>query len=1027
MPNRSFIETDFPIREVSEHSAREKNIRHGHISTLHIWWARRPLAASRATIYASLIPEPKNEDERRERLKFIAELSKWENSNNKELLDKARKDILKANGGVPPKVLDPFAGGGSIPLEALRLGCETYASDLNPIAVLIEKATLEYPQKYGQPIPKSQYLAERPWMKDAIKQTSALEETVNPLLEDVKYWGSWVLKEAKKEIGRFYPNDPDLPAPCESTYWVYVIKCKDNSFYIGQTNNLPRRFNEHCNGWVEWTKSRMPIEVIHIESFPSREEAVQREQNLKTGFGRKWLKREYEKGRLSARQAGGSVPVGYIWARTIHCTNPACRAEIPLVRQTWLAKKPNKKVAYKLIPVGNKIEFEICGDGYDKPIDFDPGVGTVARAKSQCPCCGSGTSADETRRQFKNGEASQRMIAIVLHKPGEQGKRYRLATEHDMQIYREAETYLETKRTELMEKWGIDPVPDEPTPEGKGSGAERAFSVRNYGLSKWGDLFNARQKLALIHFTESINSLPNDQISVSYISIIAQYLSFCLDRQTDYNSTLCVWAVAGEFIAHTFGRQALPMIWDYFELCPWSNATGDWNSAIEWVTRVIDQSSQVSTFSLPKQQSATNLLFSDNSINAIMTDPPYYDNVPYSYLSDFFYVWLKRSLGNQFPDLLATPLTPKSDEIVAYSHGKDGFKGGKRFFEDMITKAFQEMYRVLKPNGIACIVFAHKSTDAWETIMNALLNAGLYLTSSWPLHTEMQARLRAKESAAMASSIYMICRKRLTEETAWYNEIKPDIEKRIHDKLDQFWLEGISGSDFFISAIGPAVEVFGKYAHVEKLSGEVVTVKELLEFVRQVVSEYALSRILKSPSLGGIDQVTRFYLVWRWTYDSTKIPFDEARKLSSALGINIEDHWGTSGMIQKDKEWISVKGHQDRKKDEVFQKRLAKHYPDVMQVPLFDEPVPAQDPLSMIDILHQCLIFWEKADRLSIAKLLEASGYRTNNHFWQVAQSISDVLPDGDKEKQMIQGFLYGKEKYQAKERIENQCQTELF
>jgi len=262
MTNKSFIEVDFPIREVSEESAREKNIRHGHICTLHIWWARRPLASSRASIYAALTPEPKNEEDRLKKSQFIASLSKWENSLNKELINKARKEILEANGGVPPKVLDPFAGGGSIPLEALRLGCETYASDLNPVAVLIEKCTLEYPQKYGQP-------------KRVKSGDLAGDKEINPLLEDVKKWGNWVLEEAKKEIGEFYPSDPD-----------------------------------------------------------------------------------------------GSIPVGNIWARTVKCQNPPCGAEIPLVRQTWLAKKDNKKVAYKIIPKGNKIEFEIVGANSNSLIDF---------------------------------------------------------------------------------------------------------------------------------------------------------------------------------------------------------------------------------------------------------------------------------------------------------------------------------------------------------------------------------------------------------------------------------------------------------------------------------------------------------------------------------------------------------------------------------------------------------------------------------------------------------------------------------
>lgn len=785
--------------------------------------------------------------------------------------------------------------------------------------MLIEKATLEYPQKYGQPIPKRQYLAERPWMKDAAKQTSALEETVNPLLEDVNYWGNWVLKEAKKEIGRFYPNDPD-----------------------------------------------------------------------------------------------GSVPVGYIWARTIHCTNPACKAEIPLVRQTWLAKKPKKKVAYKLIPIGNQVEFEICGDGYDSPIDFDPGVGTVARAKSQCPCCGSGTSADETRQQFRGGEAGQRMIAVVLHKPGQQGKRYRLATDIDMQIYREAESYLETRQAELKEKWGIDPVPDEPLPPQNTLG----FRVQRYGILKWGDLFNARQKLVMIILTNNVMKVREHEYKYhsEYPIPLIVCLSLLISKVSTTTNSICRWNNLSESIAgkpDQFGTMG--MVWDYPENNIFSSSTGSYKNHLKAVLsiEISHVDNEISKITVD-QNSATRTYYKDGYFDIIATDPPYYDNIPYSHLSDFFYVWIKRIVGNITKELFSTPLTPKSEEIVTYSNVQGGYDAGKLFFENMIGKAFLEIRRVLKQNGNCYIVYAHKSTEAWETIINAILSSGLYLTASWPIETERKARQRANSSAALSSSIYMVCRKRMSDESAFYNEIKPDIEKRIHDKLDQFWLEGIGGSDFFISAIGPAVEVFGKYAQVENLSGEIVTVKELLEYVRQVVSEYALSRILKSPQLGSIDQMTRFYLVWRWTYDSAKIPFDDARKLSAALGINIEEHWGASGMIQKDKEWISVKGPQERKKDEIFQKRLAKHYPEVMQVQLFDELVTTHEPLSMIDILHQCLIFWEKADRLSIAKLLEASGYRSNNHFWQVAQSIGDVLPDGDKEKQMIQGFLYGKEGYQS-------------
>jgi len=936
--SNSLLETAFPIKSVSEQSVREKNIRHGHISTLHIWWARRPLAASRATIYAALTPDPKTKEEQAERLEFIGELCKWENSNNKELIERARREILAANGGVPPKVLDPFAGGGSIPLEALRLGCETYASDLNPVAVLIEKATLEYPQKYGQPSSKEEYLKNRPYLKENGGQINLLGETVNPLLEDVKYWGNWVLEKAKAEIGRFYPPDAD-----------------------------------------------------------------------------------------------GSIPVGYIWARTIICNNPECRAEIPLVRQTWLAKKDKKKIAYKLIPTGNRIGFEIVGTGYEKPIDFDPEQGTVARAKVVCPCCGAGISDKENRAQFNpgpNGEpatAGQRMIAVVTHKPGTSGKKYRLATENDLQIYQSAAEYLETKRAELREKWGFDPVPDEPMPPKETLG----FRVQRYGIWKWGDLFNSRQKLALITFVEKVRQaqaeMLADGIEKEYAKAVRCYLVLGISRMADRNGMLSVWNIFAEKQEHTFGRQALPMIWDHAETNVIAGVQG-WNKQFSYILASLNELRISSNLINVKQSSATHINTYKVEYDAIITDPPYYDNVPYSYLSDFFYVWLKRSLCDVYPELFGTPLTPKADEIVTYSNGVGGFEGGKRFFEEMIAKAFKEMYRVLKPDGIAVIVFAHKSTEAWETIINALLDSELYLTASWPIHTEMQARLRASESAALASSIYMVCRKRLNPEVAFYNEIKPQIERRIHEKLDQFWNEGISGSDFFISAIGPAVEVFGKYAKVEKLSGEVVSVKELLEYVRQVVSEYALSKILKTPQLGGVDQMTRFYLVWRWTYNSGKVPFDDARKLSAAIGINIEQHWIPGGMIVKDKEWIEVKGPIERRTDAIFTKRMLKHFPVLAQevLPFFEETISGESP-TMIDVIQQCLIFWEDSDRISIAKLLDTSGYRDNNDFWRVTQSISDVLPEGEKEKQLLQGFMYGKESYSSKEKLDIRRQEELF
>lgn len=898
---------------MSEESVREKNTRHGHISTLHIWWARKPLAASRASIYAALTPEPKDENERLKRAQFIADLSKWENSLNKNLIERARVEILKANGGKTPRVLDPFAGGGAIPLEALRLGCETYASDLNPVAVLILKCTLEYPQKYGRKKVKS-------------KNNLLGEKEINPLIDDVQKWGTWVMREAKKEICRFYPCDPD-----------------------------------------------------------------------------------------------GSIPVGYYWMRTVKCGNPSCGAEIPLTVNWWLSKKDNKKVALKLVSKGGKIKFEIR-EG--KKIDFDPETGTISRAKVICPCCGSGLGDKEVKKQFQGGKSGQRMIVVVLHHPKRRGKTYRLANEKDLEIFNKAEKYLEKKRKELFDKWGYDPVPDEiiSTPNGKeykkGGVLYNFTPVVLYGMTKWADLFNCRQKLALITFVEKVRraheKILTERTDEEYAKAVISYLALGVNRLATYLVTLTRWRPDVISFERAFDRQALSMVWDYGEISPFSGARGQWD--LEPMSEVIKHISSIYISAAIDQSSATSLSYPNNFFDAIITDPPYYDNVPYSDLSDFFYVWLKRTIGDLYPELFATPLTPKSEEIIdslsllrgmgkekAYSVEEIKVKG-KEDFEDMLTTAFQEIRRTLKPSGIACIVFAHKSTEAWETIINALLNSGLYLTASWPLHTEMKARLRAKESATLASSIYMVCRKRVENKTAYFNEIKPQIEARIKEKLDQFWNEGIAGGDFFISAIGPAMEVFGKYESVEKLSGEKVSAKELLEFVRKSVSEYALTKILKSPQLGGIDEETRFYLLWRWTYNSAKVHFDDARKLAQAVGIEITEHWG-NGFIKKEKEFVSVLDARGRGRTFLDKGKFK----------------------SMIDVVHVCLLYWRRNDRKAISELLETTGNFNNDAFWQVTQAISEVLPDGDKERQMLQGFIYSRKSYRKEGVKEERYQKTLL
>ncbi len=885
------IEESFPVKEVSLISAKEKNIRHGHISTLHIWWARRPLASSRATAYAALVPPAETVEDWNNQREFIINFSKWENSLDPIMIKKAREDILNANGGKPPKVLDPFAGGGSIPLEALRLGCETYSNDLNPVSVLIQKCTLEYPQKYGKPgciELEKDYFGKR--QKEKLK-------VQNVLLEDVKKWGDFILSEAKEEIANFYPEDPD-----------------------------------------------------------------------------------------------GSVPVGYIWARTIPCQNPTCNAEIPLMRQFWLAKKEKKKVTLFPYVEGREVHFRIVGDGYEEmPSGFKPEDGTVARAVASCPVCGSVNDAKITKKLFQEGKSGQRMIAVVLYKPGEKGKRYRIATEKDMEVFRRVEKALRIKRESLMAQWGMDPVPDEDLPP-KNSHRAVGSQLPLYDFRNWGDLFNSRQKLALITFSEKVRSayerMLQEGYEEDYAKAVMSYLAIGIDRQADYNSTLSRWVSHGEFIGNTNTRQTLPMIWDYFELCPWSHATGDWNSALNWILRVIEHLSNIKTYSSTvTQSSATSLPYSDNYFDAVLTDPPYYDNVPYSYLSDFFYVWLKRTIGQIYPDLFTTPLTPKKKEIVAYTNFPGGFDEGKRFFEDMLKKSFQEIFRVLKQNGIAVIVYAHKSTAGWETLINSLLDSGLIMTGAWPINTEMVARLNARETAALASSIYIVCRKMQRQATGFYNDVKEALKQHLNSKLERLWAEGISGADFFIAAIGSAIEVFGKYEKVIDFEGNIIRADRLLEDVRTISTDYAVRKILHNGFSGEISNLTRFYVLYRWNYGTARIPFDEARKLAQSCSIDLAYEWNRNGFIKKDKEYILVLGPQDRKPEQI------------------------KDRTELIHILHAVLLCWEKSRRDEMIQILKESGYGKSEAFYRVAQAVSETLSTQDREKKLLDGFLAGRER----------------
>jgi putative DNA methylase len=589
---KRLIEVDLPIARISAHSRREKSIRHGHISTLHIWWARRPLAACRAVLCAALWPDPVDKncpqafrdaaarlindfagkadgdmkllatssEESKRRwatlvkkpldshssaslsivrsalLDFIADFANWDNSTvpayleTSRALTQAAHEALRGEPGTRPLVVDPFAGGGSIPLEALRVGADAFASDLNPIPVLLNKVVLEYIPKYGQ-----------------------------RLADEVRKWGKWIKNRAEKELAEFYPKDPD-----------------------------------------------------------------------------------------------GATPIAYLWARVIRCDGPGCGAEVPLIRSLWLAKKSSRSVALQLLPNSKhkRVDFKIIVKQRDGWIDqANPGTridtptfdGTVKRGSATCPCCGYTTPVARVREQLKvqgGGANSARLFCIINVRPTEKGRFYRIPTDDDLKAVHDAGTALD--REGSRHTGTLSFLPDEDTPTGGGSGAGRAFSQRNYGMNKFVDLFTNRQLLSLTTIVRLIQAIrqkltsgQNDQFSEAVVVM----LSLALDRQADFTSSLCSWWGGGEKIQHTFARPALPIVWDFAEGNPWSDSTGCWSGAFEWGALVAEREGA----SLREQghaelASATAHPLPDESACAFVSDPPYYDAVPYADLSDFFYV-----------------------------------------------------------------------------------------------------------------------------------------------------------------------------------------------------------------------------------------------------------------------------------------------------------------------------------------------------------------------------------------------------
>lgn len=801
---RKLIEVSLPLEDINKASSREKSIRQGHPSTLHLWWARRPLAAARAVLFAQLVDDPSahpdrfpTEDEQRverERLHdIIRDLVIWENSNDPRVLERAREAIWKSTGGNPPQVLDPFAGGGTIPLEAQRLGLKAHASDLNPVAVLINKALIEIPPKFrDQP----------PVFPDSEDARTVVWKGAEGLAEDVRRYGQWMRDESERRIGHLYPK-----------------------------------------------------------------------ATLDNG-------------------AEADV-IAWIWARTVTCPNPACRIEMPLVRSWWLAKKKGQE-AYVVPhvvddasrPSGRRIDLTISRDRAGAPgKDSD---GTVGRTGATCVACGTPVELKYIRVEGKAGRMGRLLMAVAA-----EGKGRRIYLPPSDEHLRVAEIPRPTN-----------------VPEGKLASNPRDFKTPNYGMTEFADLFTPRQLTMLTTFSDLVGEARNHILAdaraagfaegkplsaggsgaLAYADAVTTYLGMAVSNIVDDHSSLVSWRSSHGTGAtrSTFGRQALPMVWDYAEANPFVGASGDLGVTVPSMAGIIQRCPE-SPAGTAVSADATGVNFQDVLVS---TDPPYYDNIGYSDLSDFFYVWLRRTLRTIHPELFSTMLVPKAEELVANPYRQGGSEGAEAFFK----AGFEQVFRKVREGGgggyPVTVYYAFKQQEltqegttstGWATMLEGMIRSGWVITATWPVRSERAGRMISVGTNALASSIVLSLRPRegtarATTRRGFLNNLKRELPKA----LAEMQQGAIAPVDLAQATIGPGMAIFSRYSGVHEPDGKKMTVRTALTLINDTLGQ------IMAEEDGELDADSRFCLRWFTQYGWGNGPYGDADTMSRAFNTSVD-------------------------------------------------------------------------------------------------------------------------------------------
>jgi putative DNA methylase len=1055
------IENAFPLEATSIDSVHEKNVRHGHISTLHIWPARRPLAACRAALIATLLPDPGTAEGRRELCEKIAgkvvkkiERKKMPNgqivervkketeggilhwgreTENAETLQWFRDEIRKAYGGRAPKVLDPFSGGGAIPLEAMRLGCEATAVDINPVAWFILKCTLEYPQKLaGQTRPLPEFILHNDeFMTDFFKKAKSYSKMeiraaltklherlkkrkkwndnsqpqktfhfVNEGAEDegelqadlawhVRAWGQWVLQRARRDLAKYYPTYADFEP----------VK-----------------------------KDVIPYEPLPMRLLPVRDDGTADIDSLNSEFSEDYLS-------VKGNPRWIAKPtVAYLWARTIKCKN--CTAVVPMLKTKWLCKKKSGNRQRTLLEINPKadktgVEFGVISNvptkgrtaALNREHDKVIGQGTMSKAGVKCPCCS--TIMDSEYIRFEASRNATGHMPIIVAVDGIASKEFRTLTKQELFSIENASSDV----SEIMSR-----LPDgdlrEATPKGGGTKASRAFSLHTYGMTEWRDLFTDRQRLSLatlaIATLEAHENVKRCGLNESWQEAITAYLTCGFERLVDFANVNVQWKIDVPTINHSLVRFAIQVTWDFAEGNPIGVMAGSYIKCLERVAVGIDTLCLLPADLPPPKilrQSSTNAL---PNADIILTDPPYYDAIPYSDLMDWFYVWLRRvgvGIGSEYKEVMASQLGPKwnpetqDGELIDddMRHGGDAV-ASKRAYEDGMTSVFMRCHESLSKDGRLVIVFANKQPDAWETLVASVIRAGFIVDGSWPIRTEQPSRMRGISSAALASSVWLVCKKRpSTAKPGWDNKVLEEMRTKIALQLHEFWDAGIRGPDFVWAATGPAMEAYSKFPVVRKalVDGEVMTVGEFLTHVRRMVVDYVVGQVLtgakekETVAADRLDEVTAYYLLHRYDFQMEEAPIGACILYATACGLSdseLERTWDilVRGSTSSDSD---VDDDEENDQDEDDPDVEASGSGSKVKLKSWDRrtnrsmgfEAPEGRPVPLVDRIHRVMHLWKSGEVQKVDEYLDEHGLRRNELFKRVVQSLIELSTNGER------------------------------